>query len=68
MFQYSVYLRFCVSKENADTHKNRVKKKVPPDGFVSILLITDRQYSLMELFRGALPFRPDRAPQQLELF
>lgn len=68
MFQYSVYMRFCISREQADTHRRRVRKLVPPDGFVSILLITDRQYDLMELFRGALPEKPARAPAQLELF
>ena len=68
MFQYSFYMRFCPSKEHAQTHRNRVKKMVPKDGFVCILLITDRQYSLMELFRGAVLTGAEPAPQQLELF
>lgn len=68
MFQYSVYMRFCSSKEQANTHRKRIKRIIPPDGFVCILLITDRQYSLMELFRGALPSKPKEGPKQLELF
>jgi CRISPR-associated protein Cas2 len=68
MFQYSIYMRFCASREHADTHMNRVKKAVPPEGFVGILHITDRQYDLMKLFRGAKPAAPKSAPTQLELF
>jgi len=68
MFQYSVYMRFCTSKEGAAAHRRRVRAMLPPDGFVCILLVTDRQYDLMELFRGALPEIPESAPRQLELF
>jgi CRISPR-associated protein Cas2 len=68
MFQYSVYMRFCVSREHAETHRNRVRRQIPADGFVTILLITDRQYGLMDLFRGAAPAQPEAAPKQLELF
>lgn len=67
MFQYSIYMRFCVTKENAKTHQNRVKKIILADRFVCILIITDRQYGLVELFRGALPSSAAEAPKQLEL-
>lgn len=68
MFQYSIYMRFCASREHAETHMHRVKKIVPPEGFVGILVITDRQYHLMKLFRGAKTAPPRPAPAQLELF
>ncbi len=30
MFQFSIYLRHCSSRENTDVHINRVKKLLPP--------------------------------------
>lgn len=30
MFQYSIYMRHCPSKENAEVHQQRVKKMLPP--------------------------------------
>ena len=50
MFQFSIYLRHCPSKENADVHIKRVKNKLPPEGKVGILSITDKQFGQMELF------------------
>ena len=34
MMQYSVYIRHCASKENAQAHVRRVEREVPPDGEV----------------------------------
>lgn len=68
MFQFSIYLRHCNSRENADVHLKRVKRLLPEKGKVGILTITDKQFGAMELFQGAtISLRPD-TPQQLELF
>src|SRR5690606_40387234 len=32
MFQFSIYLRHCSSRENAEVHVKRVKKILPPRG------------------------------------
>ncbi len=68
MFQFSIYLRHCPSRENADVHIKRVKKMLPKDGYVGILTITDKQFGQMELFRGCQLIAPDNPTQQLELF
>ena len=37
MFQFSIYLRHCPSRENAEVHIKRVKASLPPAGQVGIL-------------------------------
>ena len=68
MFQFSIYLRHCPSKENADIHVKRVKLELPPLGHVGILCITDKQFGMMEIFRGHESIEILPPPQQLELF
>jgi len=68
MLQYSVYIRHCASRESAGVHKIRVDKFMPPKGQVSIMMITDKQYSLIENFWGCVSEPLPDAPKQLELF
>ena len=68
MFQFSMYLRHCASRENADVHVKRTKKQLPPKGHVGILVITDKQFGMMEIFRGTEPTKTPTGAQQLELF
>ena len=68
MFQFSIYLRHCSSRENADVHIKRVKSLLPNKGHVGILTITDRQFGNMELFLGATKAKTPDTPQQLEMF
>ena len=68
MFQFSIYLRHCPSRENADVHIKRVKNFLPKEGYVGILTITDKQFGQMELFRGCQRMVHDAPTQQLELF
>ena len=50
MFQFSIYVRHCPSRENADVHIKRVKRILPEKGHVGILTITDKQFGMMEIF------------------
>lgn len=68
MFQFSIYLRHCPSKENADAHIRRVKSILPESGDVGILCVTDKQFGAMELFHGQREEVKRLGPQQLELF
>ena len=68
MFQFSIYLRHCPSKDNADVHIKRVKNELPANGHVGILCITDKQFGEMELFFGKKPAEKKEQVQQLELF
>ncbi len=68
MFQFSIYMRHCPSRENAEVHIRRVKKMLPEKGHVGIMCITDKQFGNMELFyRGSVEEK--QVPcQQLEMF
>ena len=68
MLQYSVYARHCASEENAAVHRKRVKSALPPDGEVRIMLMTDKQFSRMEIFCGAIRTPTEIAPTQVTLF
>lgn len=68
MFQFSIYMRHCPSRENAEVHIRRVKTILPQEGLVGILCITDKQFGMMELFHGKKEEKKIVGPQQLELF
>ncbi|MCB8963761.1 MAG: CRISPR-associated endonuclease Cas2 [Bacteroidales bacterium] len=68
MFQFSIYTRCCPSRENADVHIKRVKSFLPPNGYIGIMCITDKQFGAMELFHSTKPIKASPEPQQLELF
>ncbi len=68
MFQFSMYIRHCPSRENADVHVKRVKTTLPEKGKVGILVITDKQFGNMEIFAGKVIAKSPPGAQQLELF
>lgn len=68
MFQFSIYVRHCASRENAQVHIKRVKENLPELGQIGCLCITDKQFGDIELFVGRKEKAPIAAGQQLELF
>ena len=68
MFQFSIYLRHCSSRENANVHIERVKRILPAKGHIGIMCITDKQFGMMEIFRGQEQVEVPGTIQQLELF
>lgn len=68
MFQFSIYVRHCASRENMEVHVKRVKNVLPPRGKVGIMNITDKQFGDMEIFDGKKEAMHDKIPQQLEMF
>jgi CRISPR-associated protein Cas2 len=68
MFQFSVYMRFCSSAENADTHVKRVKANLPEDGKVAVFRITDKQFGMVDLYHGRNRREPPAVSRQLEFF
>jgi len=68
MFQFSIYLRHCPSRENAEVHIKRVKRILPEKGNIGILCITDKQFGMMEIYYGKKEAEKMEVPQQLELF
>ena len=68
MFQFSIYMRFCQSMENAEMHTKRVKNILPEKGKVGIFAITDKQFGRMEIFHGIKKQENNPPAQQLSLF
>jgi CRISPR-associated protein Cas2 len=68
MFQFSIYIRFCQSRENAEVHIKRVKSLLPEKGHVGIFCITDKQFGNMEIYHGVKKKPLNPPPQQLMLF
>ena len=68
MFQFSIYIRHCPSRENAEVHLKRVKASLPEFGQVAIITITDKQFGEIEIFSNQKIIPPEAPGQQLELF
>lgn len=68
MHQFSVYIRFCGSLESAQVHIKRIKSFTPETGHVSILSITDKQYSNIVHIWGKIEKKSKPTPLQLEFF
>ncbi len=68
LFQFSMYIRHCPSRENAQVHITRVKSLLPKSGKVAIMCITDKQFGDIELFYSRIKEEPPPTVQQLELF
>lgn len=68
MMQFSVYTRHCASKESMEVHIRRIKSLTPTSGKVSMLKVTDKQYSEIINFWAKEKEIVLKAPQQLELF
>jgi CRISPR-associated protein Cas2 len=68
MMQYSVYQRHCASPENATVHTNRMGARVPAEGEVRFLVITDKQFEKVVTFVGKKRKRAAPSPAQLEFF
>lgn len=52
MIQYSIYSKIINFKENTDSEIDKLKRKLPNDGNIRVLVITDKQYSDMRVILG----------------
>ncbi len=52
MLQFSVYSKICTNREAAVNNILKIKKNVPEKGSIRILLVTEKQYSKMEIILG----------------
>jgi CRISPR-associated protein Cas2 len=68
MTQYSVYLRFCAGKEQAESYQRKIEQGMPAVGKVHILAITDKQYENIRTYRGRNREQNLKNPDQLALF
>lgn len=68
MMQYSVYVRHCPNKENAEVHVSRIKAAMPEEGEIRVILFTDKQFEKMRLFVGTRQMPLEQPAGQLEIF
>ena len=68
MTQYSVYLRFCASKEQSGAYERRIEQAMPKAGKVHIMAITDKQYENIRTYRGKNREQANKNPGQFALF
>jgi CRISPR-associated protein Cas2 len=68
MLQYSVYARYCADEEMAVAYRGHIRAAIPPEGYVRLLAVTDRQFGKMESFIGEMSKPVEKPPSQLVLF
>lgn len=68
MTQYSVYLRFCAGKEQAEAYERKIEQATPSAGKIHIISITDKQYENIRTYRGRNREQGPRNPEQYTLF
>lgn len=69
MIQFSLYGRICNTIENAKLHEDRICAKVPPYGSVRSLIVTEKQYSSMNILTGERKLKEKKIiSQQISFF
>ena len=68
MSQFSVYLKFCAGKEQAQAVARQVEAAMAPSGKVHLISITDKQYENIRTYRGRKREPSSKMPAQLALF
>lgn len=68
MSQFSVYMRFCGSKDQAEAYTKRIQHELPKIGLVQILYFTDKQYENIVSFEGRMRASANENPEQYAMF
>jgi CRISPR-associated protein Cas2 len=68
MEQFSVYVRYIPTGMSVVPEVQEIKRRVPAQGKVEIVGITDRQWSKAIRFFNAEPELPSEPPAQLTIF
>lgn len=68
MTQYSVYLRFCAGKEQAEAYERKIEQAMPVSGKIHIIVITDKQYENIRTYRGQKREQGLKNPEQYAMF
>ena len=70
MIQFSVYARPCVSFARQETHLDRIKKNIPPEGKVRAFYITRAQWERAFIIYGspAKEGPAEEMPEQIQLW
>lgn len=70
MIQFSLYVRPCVSFARQQTHLDRVKQGIPPEGKVRAFYVTRAQWERAFVIYGspAKEVPPEDMPEQIQLW
>jgi CRISPR-associated protein Cas2 len=68
MLQFSVYLKFCPTKDQVDTITKKIELSLPEYGKVHIICFTDKQYETVVTFKGRSKKKSAKNPDQFTLF
>ena len=70
MIQFSVYVRPCVSFARQETHMERIRKGIPPEGKVRAFFVTRAQWERAIVIYGspAKEVPPEELPEQIQLW
>lgn len=52
MLQKSVYIKLAINQANVETTKNNIKSKIPKEGHIALLVITEKQFSSIHYLLG----------------
>ena len=52
----------------SDAYRSRIRSELPPEGYVRVLAVTDRQFGKMESYIGEMSKPLEEPPSQLVLF
>ena len=69
MIQYSVYARTCNGTDAVEKHRARLKRCLPDNGSIRMLVITEKQYESVAILLGNLcEADDDFETEQLSIF
>jgi CRISPR-associated protein Cas2 len=70
MIQFSVYARACVSFARQETHLDRLRKNLPPEGSVRAIFVTRAQWERSYVIQGspASEQEAEDLPEQIQLW
>lgn len=52
MLQYSIYARVCNGTDAVEKHRGRLRRNLPKNGAIRMLVITEHQYETIEILLG----------------
>lgn len=54
MLQYSVYVKIFTNRDASVDHIRLVKRNVPKEGQIRVMMLTEKQFSRMEVILGGI--------------
>ena len=64
MSQFSVYMRFCGTRDKIDAYIRKIEANIPANGKVSVLFFTDKQYgNILNFFNREKSKLPKKSEQ-----